>query len=272
MKMSTALLRTGFLAPIAFMSVLIVISGNVSPVHAWSIVESTSWQYAHATFYGGLNAAGTMGGACGFGNLYTTGYGVSTTALSGTLFNGGTSCGACFELKCVLSQSKWCYATGGSIIITATNLCPANWARTTDGWCNPPRNHFDLAYPMFAKLAQRVAGIIPVQWRRVPCIKQGGIRFQINGNPWFMLVLVFNVGGAGDVYSMESKGTSTISYYKMTHNWGGNWQLKEKLTGQALSFRVTLSDNSQLTSTRAVNKYWRFGSTYECTQNFGPVL
>ncbi|KAH7850979.1 hypothetical protein Vadar_005452 [Vaccinium darrowii] len=224
------------------------------------------WEPARATFYGGPNGEETLGGACGYSDTIRQGYGLQTAALSTALFNNGAACGACFEIYCAPDPhfQNFCKTPAVSIKITATNFCPPNYTKTVDIWCNPPQKHFDLTLPMFTQIAYPKAGVVPVSYQRIPCFKRGGMRFFMRpeGNPNFILVLVFNVGGVGDVAFVRVKGTTT-GWIPMQRNWGQNWFTRTPLKGQGLSFQVTTSDGRTVESYDVVPPYWNFGQTFE---------
>ncbi|KAL3685607.1 hypothetical protein R1sor_003629 [Riccia sorocarpa] len=272
-----ALVRFAVESAMALMAIVLLLRTKPVDASPWLV---TTWTPSHATFYGTYDGAETMGGACGYGNLWWRGYGLNTAALSEALFNNGATCGACFQIRCDTTNPdaygvKFCYKDAAPITITATNHCPPNWAKPSDmgGWCNPPRTHFDLPLVMFSYMAQSVAGIIPVQYRRYLTISRypargaGGIKFSLGGNPYFNLVLVHNVAGAGIVTAMQMKGDKT-TWCTMTRNWGQNWECHVKFTGQKLSFMVTASNGSFRRIDNLTSEVWYFGQTYEACSNF----
>ncbi|KAI5004216.1 hypothetical protein ZWY2020_031459 [Hordeum vulgare] len=178
------------------------------------------WQKAHATFYGGADASDTMGGACGYGNLFSEGYGTRTAALSTVLFNDGAACGQCYKIACDRKRRPVVLQARRDGHRHGHKLCPPNDALPNDsgGWCNPPRPHFDMAQPAWEKIGVYRGGIIPVMYQRVPCVKRGGVRFKINGHDYFNLVLVSNVAAAGSIQSMDVKCSDS-------EDWMPNTQL-----------------------------------------------
>ncbi|KAH7653480.1 Expansin protein [Dioscorea alata] len=210
------------------------------------IFRPSSWSQAHATFYGDESASETMGGACGYENLFNNGYGTATAALSSTLFKKGYACGTCYQIRCI--GSKACFRGSPITTVTATNLCPPNWSKDSNdgGWCNPPRVHFDM----------------------VPCIKKGGLRFSFQGNGYWLLVYVMNVGGGGDIGSMWVKGSKT-GWISMSHNWGASYQAFATLSGQSLSFKLTSYTTRQtIIAINVAPTNWHIGSTYHSSVNF----
>ncbi|KAF7804394.1 expansin-A9-like [Senna tora] len=241
---STILLASSFLLLLALPSAHATVPGP--------------WKKAHATFYEGGSTS--YGGACGYEDVVKAGYSLDTAALSPVLFKQGQTCGACYEVRCVESP-QWCKPGQPTIQVTATNLCPSG------EWCSPPHEHFDLAKSAFLKIAEYKGGIVPIQYRRVPCKRQGGIRFSITGNPYFNMVSVWNVGGAGDIQSVEVKSESSPEWRLLKRNWGQKWEISSKLVGESLSFRFKTSDGNFLTSPSVCPKTWKFGQTFEA-QNF----
>ncbi|KAJ3682037.1 hypothetical protein LUZ60_014610 [Juncus effusus] len=230
--------------------------------------QASQWTVAHATFYGDDSGSDTIGGACGYGNIFNNAYGLNTAALSTVLFQDGFGCGQCYQIRC--SGAKACYAGSPIVTVTATNLCPPNWALDSNngGWCNPPRTHFDMSKPAFNKIADWHAGIVPVMYRRVPCQTNGGLRFNLQGNMYWLLVFIMNVGGAGDVSAMQVKGAKT-DWIRMSRNWGISYQAFSALGGQSLSFKITsYTTKDTVVAYNVAPPNWSMGLTYGTNNNF----
>lgn len=213
------------------------------------------------------------------------------------LFNKGSTCGACFEVRCV-DHILWCLQGSPSVILTATDFCPPNYGLSSDygGWCNFPKEHFEMSEAAFVEIAEKRAEIVPVQYKRyiktyltptitklftiketemtvfvckhlsrVKCERRGGMRFSMSGSAHFFQVLITNVGLDGEVVGVKVKGSKT-GWMPMARNWGQNWHSNINLVGQPLSFEVTASTGRTVASYSVAPANWQFGQTFEGKQ------
>ncbi|TKY52382.1 putative expansin-A17 [Spatholobus suberectus] len=121
-------------------------------------------------------------------------------------------------------------------------------------------DHTLTCQPAFEMVAKYKAEIAPIFYRKVGCKRTGGIRFTINGTDYFELVLISNVGGAGDISRVWIKGSKMSNWESMSRNWGANWQSLSYLNSQSLSFRVQLSNGRIRTAYNVAPSSWTFGS------------
>ncbi|KAF6173283.1 hypothetical protein GIB67_026978 [Kingdonia uniflora] len=163
-------------------------------------------------------------GACGYGNLYSSGYGTDTAALNTTLFNNG-------ELfRYHLEGKNYNYI-------------------------------YELLIPSHASYYHYIYLVTMLAFR-VPCMKKRGLGFTINDHIYFNLVLITNVGGAGDISTVSIKG-SNIGWHAMSSNWGQNWQSNSNFNGQSISFQVTTTDDRTLIVPDVAPAGWQYGQTFE---------
>ncbi|XP_006444657.2 uncharacterized protein LOC18046956 [Citrus clementina] len=87
-------------------------------------------------------------------------------------------------------------------------------------------------------------------------------------NPTFELVLVSNVGGAGEVSNVWIKGSKMSKWQVMSRNWGANWQSLTYLNAQSLSFRVQTSNGRTRTAYNVAPSNWRFGQSFKSNVQF----
>ncbi|KAF7805919.1 expansin-A16 [Senna tora] len=237
-------------------------------LHSWKIsaIKNGEWKSATATYSKDTDGSLITEGACGYGDLHRASYGRYSAGLSTILFNRGSICGACYEIRCV-DHILWCLMGSPSVVLTATDFCPPNYGLSNDygGWCNFPREHFEMSEAAFAEIAKRKADIVPVQYRRVKCQRSGGLKFTMAGSSHFYQVLITNVGLDGEVVAVKVKGSRT-GWIPMARNWGQNWHCNVNLQRQPLSFEVTISGGRTLTSYNVAPVNWKFGQTFEGKQ------
>uniref|UniRef100_A0A0D9W7Y7 Expansin-like EG45 domain-containing protein n=1 Tax=Leersia perrieri TaxID=77586 RepID=A0A0D9W7Y7_9ORYZ len=227
------------------------------------------WSTGGATWYGGPNGDGSEGGACGYESAVGQRPFSSMIAAGGpSLFKNGKGCGSCYQIKCTGNQA----CSGRPVTVVITDSCPG-------GVCINEGGHFDMSGTAFGAMANRgmgdrlrSAGILKIQYKRVPCRFATNVVFKVDAgsNPYYLAVLVKYENGDGDlaaVHIMESGG----SWAAMQQSWGATWRINSN-TGKPLrppfSIRLTSGSGKVLVANNVIPSGWRAGSTYRSAVNY----
>ncbi|XP_073158520.1 expansin-B6-like [Henckelia pumila] len=209
-----------------FITMIAAISMSVSQ-HCFGINPKSSnssmdngFAPAVATWYGSPTGSGS-GGACGFADdVAIAPYNGMISAGNHNIFKSGKGCGNCYQVKCHKHPS----CSGSPLTLTITDECP--------GACNNVPYHFDLSGKAFGLLAKhgqenalRKAGIIDIEFQRVPCNYKSNIVFKIDegSNPHYLAFAVEYIGGDGDLGEVELTPSNSKAI-TMEQSWGATWK------------------------------------------------
>nr|AUE24119.1 expansin 9 [Saccharum hybrid cultivar] len=232
---------------------------------------SGGWLSAGATYYGAPDGDGSDGGACGYQTAVgQRPFSSMIAAGSPSLFKGGKGCGACYEVKC--DGNAACSGQPATVVIT--DECPG-------GVCLAEAAHFDMSGTSMGAMAKpgmadklRAAGILKVQYKRVPCKYSGiNIAFRVDqgSNPFYFEVLVEFEDGDGDLSAVDLMEAGCGTWTPMVQNWGALWRYNSN-TGKALkapfSLRLTSDSGKVLVANNVIPAGWNPGGTYRSLVNY----
>ncbi|CAN6311938.1 unnamed protein product [Urochloa humidicola] len=231
---------------------------------------STTWRPARATWYGRSNGAGpdNNGGGCGYSNTNQYPFNSMTSCGNQPLFLDGKGCGACYQIKCTSKDNPACSGEPKTVIITDVNY---------DTKVAP--YHFDLSGTAFGAMAKpgyndklRNAGIINMQFRRVPCNYNGlPVRFHVMGgcNPFYFAVIVYYAGSDGAVVQVDLKEANSNTWRPLYESWGAVWRIDPGHPLKApLSLRVRTDGGDVLLANNVIPVNWRGNADYRTIAQF----
>ncbi|KAM0828881.1 hypothetical protein ACQ4PT_067247 [Festuca glaucescens] len=240
------------------------------------------WMDARATWYGAPTGAGPDddGGACGFKNVSLPPFSAMTSCGNEPLFKDGKGCGSCYQIRCVTQNHPACSGVPETVIITDMNYYPVS------------RYHFDLSGTAFGAMALpgrndqlRHAGIIDMQFKRVPCQYPGltvTFHVQHGSNPYYLAILVEYENGDGDVDQvdiMESRPdpaagsedgmAPTGEWVPMKESWGSIWRMDTRRPLQGpFSLRITNESGKTLVADQVIPADWAPNEIYSSIIQF----
>ncbi|XP_059277694.1 expansin-like B1 [Lycium ferocissimum] len=190
---------------------------------------------AKATFYGNVGHLVNPSGTCGYGEYGRT---VNSGAFCGVskLYNNGTSCGACYQVKC--KHPDYCNEEGTVVVVTNSG---------------EEKTDFILSFSAYAKLAKPLMvakliaqGEVEIEYQRVPCKYATGAHLMVKVHessnfPDYLAIVLLNIGGLSDISAIEvwelcKVQESHKQWKSMVRIFGAVWAISDPPKG-ALKFR-----------------------------------
>ncbi|XP_019192192.1 PREDICTED: expansin-B15-like [Ipomoea nil] len=247
--------------------ILSVLSISCSSFNVSKLKSFNRWSPAGATWYGPPSGAGSDGGACGYRNTVEQPPFSSFVSAGGpSLFKSGKGCGACYEVKCTTNAA----CSRNPVRVVITDECPE---------CVKESTHFDLSGTAFGAMAVsgkanqlRAAGVLQIQYRRVPCRYRGNtmtFRVDSGANPFYLAVVIEYEPGDGDIVAVQLKQGNSRAWTNMQQSWGAVWKLN---SGSGLiapfSLKLTGDSGKTIVVNNAIPVGWKPGRTYRSGYKF----
>jgi expansin (peptidoglycan-binding protein) len=152
-------------------------------------------------------------------------------------------------------------AQGKTLDVEIGDLCPY---QGNEKWCFPGSHHIDLSPDAFAFFADKMIGVLDIQWKYVPCAVTGGVAytFKKESTQYWAEVLVSNYPYEITKLEFVNKQGAYQSVPRMSYNY---FQASSGMGPGPFKLRVTDIHGSVVEDSVPLMP----GGTYHAPDNFG---